>query len=448
MAEMMLFDNADTFNKSRANGLAGLAFNSQGDQRQSALGKLAGLDARGAMAMKTGLQEQDYSDLIQGADLLINLKDNPAMASQAYDRMKPMLERYGIQAPPVLDQTVMDTAFKLSEASRGVDNSNNVQSTFIDPQGNLNYLSRGGKVVNTGNQVSDKYNMFTDPVTGQVSGYSGRGNTLNPTSNGQPQQGGGDPMADINTRLEQGIQLRKEAGWPAEKINAWAESEWQKGQAQVQQNGVIEQGAPQAQVGVKPDASQTITPYQQQQLDLQNKKFAYDQKKGTNKPLPKWAADRYDEITEALEAGANSMQKASMHLDRIAKGELEVSPIMSGVGAIRRGTGFGNAQDANLAELKADLTEIVNQSLRLNKGVQTEGDAQRSYKEVMDSNDKETLVRALSRLIQTNKKAIILQQKRRAQTDAQLKISPQSTQAQQPAQDDDIEALLATYGNK
>ncbi|GAB3054069.1 hypothetical protein [Stenotrophomonas tumulicola] len=97
---------------------------------------------------------------------------------------------------------------------------------------------------------------------------------------------------------------------------------------------------------------------------------------------------------------------------RMADGSLSVSPWAAAAGVARTKLGIANANDVNLTEWDADRTKIVNESLRLNNGVQTEGDAQRAANELMSANDEQTVRRALRRLSEINARAVELQQRK------------------------------------
>lgn len=248
MAGMMMFDNAGTFNQGYANGLAGLAMNSQGDKRQSALAKLAGVDANAAYKIKQQTDEQDYSGLVKAANVMRAFKGTP-QADQAYASLAPRIsQQYGIEMPSQLDDTVWQAVDQIAQAAGG-STSDNVQSTFIDPEGNLNYLSRGGQTVNTGKRVSDKFSPMVDPVTGQVSGYSSRGNNLAPTFAGNQSSGmsEGDLTTYLNALNAKGQELVA-AGNDKAQVNAWMDD-------QIANLPKVFIASPsQARVNVKPEA--------------------------------------------------------------------------------------------------------------------------------------------------------------------------------------------------
>jgi len=68
--------------------------------------------------------------------------------------------------------------------------------------------------------------------------------------------------------------------------------------------------------------------------------------------------------------------------------------------------GIGTPETADYAELRSFATRLVNESLRLNKGVQTEGDAQRAANELLSNiNDPATVKRQMGVLLGLNKRA-------------------------------------------
>ena len=93
---------------------------------------------------------------------------------------------------------------------------------------------------------------------------------------------------------------------------------------------------------------------------------------------------------------------------RLADGTLKISPQNAALSWGRTGLGIATEGDVALNEWKSDLTKIVNESLRLNKGVQTEGDAQRAANELMSANDPRTAAAALARLAKFNRQAVEL----------------------------------------
>lgn len=131
------------------------------------------------------------------------------------------------------------------------------------------------------------------------------------------------------------------------------------------------------------------------------------------KPMPIGAVREDMAIEDALGVSENVFRIAQKHLSRIAAGELEMGPMAAAGAAMRTKLNNTNANDVKYNELVADRTKIVNDSLILNKGVQTEGDAQRAVTAMMNANDIKTTVAALKRLVEVNKRGVALQQRKR-----------------------------------
>lgn len=130
------------------------------------------------------------------------------------------------------------------------------------------------------------------------------------------------------------------------------------------------------------------------------------------KPLPPAALKELLAGEDAMAAAQNVSSMIKKHSQRMADGSLVFGPVDSIGAQFRTRLGMSNANDVNLNEYRADLTKIVNESLRLNSGVQTEGDAQRAANELMDANDPATAARALRRLQEYNTRAIELQKRK------------------------------------
>lgn len=70
------------------------------------------------------------------------------------------------------------------------------------------------------------------------------------------------------------------------------------------------------------------------------------------------------------------------HRQRIENGELNLGALANGLAPLANGIGLGDDNSRNYQSLRSDLERMRNQSLRLNSGVQTEGDAQRAWNEL------------------------------------------------------------------
>ena len=169
------------------------------------------------------------------------------------------------------------------------------------------------------------------------------------------------------------------------------------------------------------------------------------------KPLPVGALRELLNVQDALGATQNVSAIIQKHAQRMQKGELNVYPEDSIGAKFRTTIGRTNANDVNVNEWRADMTRIVNESLRLNKGVQTEGDAQRAVQELMAANDQKTAARALQRLAELNQRAVKLQRQKAALIRRNYGQDENgdpvgAPQQAQPQQGGDVDSLLAKYG--
>ncbi len=166
------------------------------------------------------------------------------------------------------------------------------------------------------------------------------------------------------------------------------------------------------------------------------------------KPLPPDALKALLAVEDAMAAAQNVSSMIKKHSQRMADGSLVVGPVDSIAAQFRTRLGMSNANDVNLNEYRADLTKIVNESLRLNSGVQTEGDAQRAANELMDANDPATAARALRRLQEYNTRAIELQKRKMELVRRNYGQDPSGNPAPQraPSQSGGVDDLLSKYG--
>ena len=133
---------------------------------------------------------------------------------------------------------------------------------------------------------------------------------------------------------------------------------------------------------------------------------------GGSKPLPVGALKELLGVEDALGGAQVLNDIIQKNADRLSSGELRISPARALAAKGRTALGMATANDVALNEWNADITKIVNESLRLNKGVQTEGDAQRAANELMNANDQRTAAAALQRLAGFNRQAVELQQRK------------------------------------
>lgn len=111
----------------------------------------------------------------------------------------------------------------------------------------------------------------------------------------------------------------------------------------------------------------------------------------------------------------------------IAGGQLDLNPAANAIGGIRNAVGMSSENSRNLAEFRSTLERVRNDSLRLNSGVQTEGDAQRAWNElVANLNDEAVVRRQLQRIRSINERAIRFRQQRIQTLEGSARQQPQA----------------------
>lgn len=129
------------------------------------------------------------------------------------------------------------------------------------------------------------------------------------------------------------------------------------------------------------------------------------QQKNTPK-LPPTALKMQQEELDAI--GTSSSINADLAgIDKqITDGKLKLGLASNAQGAVRNFLGVSNENSRNLASFKSTLEKLRNDSLRLNKGVQTEGDAQRAWNELIANiNDKGVVRQRLAEIQKINERA-------------------------------------------
>lgn len=124
------------------------------------------------------------------------------------------------------------------------------------------------------------------------------------------------------------------------------------------------------------------------------------------KPMPSTAVRMQQEELDAIgsasaiDADLGALQK------QITDGKLMLGVVTNLWNKARNGIGLSNEESRNLASFQATLERMRNDSLRLNKGVQTEGDAVRAWNELVASiNDPKVVEQRLTEIRRINKRA-------------------------------------------
>lgn len=237
-----------------------------------------------------------------------------------------------------------------------------------------------------------------------------------------------------------------------------------------QANQMIRQGAPEAQVEawIGEQLSQPVTqqpqqiaqPYRAPQApsevdrrvqtarelgasdeDVRRMVLGRDAAAAGSKPLPAAVLKMREEAISEAETAKTINQSLDRHLARIDSGELNFSTLGNLANRGLNFAGMSSPESRNFAEFQNDLEKLRNDSLRLNAGVQTDGDAQRAWNELFSNlNDEQYVKQRLQTIRRLNERAETL---KRASVD---RIDQEYGRSTAPAQGgDDIDSLLDMY---
>lgn len=121
-----------------------------------------------------------------------------------------------------------------------------------------------------------------------------------------------------------------------------------------------------------------------------------------NKPLPAYLAKEEEGDFTAAKAASDLATDAYGYLTRIKQGEIPFG--VKEKASIRARQLIGSSAPDVVAREAYDkfVTNLVNESLRLNKGTQTEGDAIREAKALQSSESREAAASSMKRLVEIN----------------------------------------------
>ena len=154
-------------------------------------------------------------------------------------------------------------------------------------------------------------------------------------------------------------------------------------------------------------------------LKIARDRFAMDEKKAaadaagggySTKPLPPTAMKMQTEAIDALGTVDNINTMLGGIEKQITDKKLSFGPVSNLYNMARNKTGTSTEESRNFSSFKSSLEKLRNESLRLNAGVQTDGDAQRAWNELFqDINDTDLVKQRLTEIKTLNKRAAELQ---------------------------------------
>ncbi|UOF78836.1 hypothetical protein [Caudoviricetes sp.] len=144
---------------------------------------------------------------------------------------------------------------------------------------------------------------------------------------------------------------------------------------------------------------------------LAREKFEWEKSGGktNSKPLPATALKMQNDAVDAVGAMSGLNADLGTIKSNIESGALNLGMFANLFNKARNLGGLSTEESRNLATFQSTLERLRNESLRLNKGVQTEGDAVRAWNEILNNiNDPELVKQRLDEVMKTNQRAVEL----------------------------------------
>jgi hypothetical protein len=147
------------------------------------------------------------------------------------------------------------------------------------------------------------------------------------------------------------------------------------------------------------------------QLELQDRRLAAQQAAAEKKnaKLNSALQKAEDSDIEAIQTAGGTVQDMQPIINNLETGALNLGALSNAYSKSRNFFGKSTPESQAYAELERTIQRVTNESLRLNKGVQTEGDAQRAAKEVVAAfakNDTKLMLASLKQLQEINARAV------------------------------------------
>jgi hypothetical protein len=196
----------------------------------------------------------------------------------------------------------------------------------------------------------------------------------------------------------------KELAEMTQRINQFNQNQDQIKAQQAQLNLFKDQGLANSQQSLNIQNAQLRLQEQNNQFQQQMKldKAKRDEEIARTKPLPSYLAKDEEADYGTATAATNLASDANNFINRIKSGEIKFG--LKDKASIRTRQAFGSQDPDVLAREDYDkfLKVLTNESLRLNKGTQTEGDAVRAAKELESSESPQAAAAAMRRLVEIN----------------------------------------------
>jgi hypothetical protein len=177
----------------------------------------------------------------------------------------------------------------------------------------------------------------------------------------------------------------------------------------------------------------------------------------TNKPIPTAALKMQQSELDALSTASAIDGQLGRIQSQLDSGKLSFGPVSNLINQARNAAGMSSEESRNQSSFRSNLEKLRNDSLRLNAGVQTDGDAQRAWNELFTNlNDTDLVKQRLGEIRGINTRAAQIRKLNvdgiranygRDPLDTSQYEQPGAAPAQQPAQAPRA-AAPAVAGNK
>jgi hypothetical protein len=124
------------------------------------------------------------------------------------------------------------------------------------------------------------------------------------------------------------------------------------------------------------------------------------------KPLPASVVKKQDDLLEQADIADNIDEDLGTIQTQLTDGSLELGPLKNKAYELKNWTGYSDAESTLYSNMRTKLEKLRNDSLRLNTGVQTDGDATRAWDEILaNMNDTNIVKTRLAEIRRLNQRA-------------------------------------------
>lgn len=312
----------------------------------------------------------------------------PRSDAQTRDYLAYMLDPKGWSAAQVEN----DKPFTLSEGQfRGsalpANNAGQVSvPTYDAATGGLTVAAThpqgGGTVIQAApkfQQIGDQYGAI-DPTTGGFTAQATRPQTY--------------AEVETNRANVSGEKETNRSHLATEDLTA-------SGQKETAQHDRADEATARGQLGV----AQGQLGVAQGNLGVRQQEFNYT--KGAERPLPVGIQKLEDQDIDAINGASAINDHLGNFVTQIDNKTLQLGPVSNSISQLRNAAGMSDPHSQAFSDFRSNLEKLRNDSLRLNKGVQTEGDAQRAWNELVSNiNDPAVVKKRLQQIQDYNQQAI------------------------------------------